>query len=54
MFCANCRVLPPDGLPTCAGRRHVDRFRYRSPPFLNPVDAAWNVMRENEQVPATK
>jgi Tfp pilus assembly protein PilX len=32
-----------------------DRFRYRSPPFfLNPVDAAWNVMRENEQVPATK
>jgi hypothetical protein len=40
---------------TCAGRRHVDRFRYRSPPFfLNPVDAAWNVMRENEQVPATK
>jgi Tfp pilus assembly protein PilX len=32
-----------------------DRFRYRSPPFfLNPVDAAWNVMRQNEQVPATK
>ncbi|MGH2969373.1 MAG: hypothetical protein ACRDK0_09955 [Solirubrobacteraceae bacterium] len=30
-----------------------DRLRYRSPPFfLNPVDAAWSVVRSNEQVPA--
>ena len=30
-----------------------DRLRYRSPPFfLNPVDAAWEVVRSNEQVPA--
>jgi hypothetical protein len=30
-----------------------DRLRYRSPPFfLNPVDAAWTVVRSNEQVPA--
>jgi hypothetical protein len=30
-----------------------DRLRYRSPPFfLNPVDAAWSVIRSNEQVPA--
>jgi hypothetical protein len=30
-----------------------DRLRYRSPPFfLNPVDAAWGVIRSNEQVPA--
>ena len=30
-----------------------DRLRYRSPPFfLNPVDAAWGVVRSNEQVPA--
>jgi hypothetical protein len=30
-----------------------DRLRYRSPPsFLDPVDAAWNVLRTNEQVPA--
>ena len=32
-----------------------DRLRYRSPPFfLDPVSAAWGVVRENEQVPATK
>jgi Tfp pilus assembly protein PilX len=30
-----------------------DRFRYRSPPyFLNPVDSAWDVIRQHEQVPA--
>jgi Tfp pilus assembly protein PilX len=30
-----------------------DRLRYRSPPyFLNPIDAAWNIVRTNEQVPA--
>jgi hypothetical protein len=30
-----------------------DRLRYRSPPFfLPPVDAAWAVLRRNEQVPA--
>jgi hypothetical protein len=30
-----------------------DRLRYRSPPFfLNPVDAAWGIVRTNEQVPA--
>jgi len=32
-----------------------DRLRYRSPPFfLDPVSAAWGVVRQNEQVPATK
>ena len=32
-----------------------DRLRYRSPPyFLDPVAASWNVIRTNEQVPATK
>lgn len=31
-----------------------DRLRYRSPPFfLEPVAAAWNVIRINEQIPAT-
>jgi len=30
-----------------------DRLRYRSPPyFLNPVDAAWKVVKVTEQVPA--
>jgi hypothetical protein len=30
-----------------------DRLKYRSPPhFLNPVDSAWQIVRENEQVPA--
>jgi hypothetical protein len=30
-----------------------DRLRYRSPPFfLNPIDAAWGIVRSNEQVPA--
>jgi type II secretory pathway pseudopilin PulG len=30
-----------------------DRFRYRSPPyFVEPVAAAWRVLRTNEQVPA--
>jgi hypothetical protein len=30
-----------------------DRLRYRSPPyFLTPVDAAWKVIKLNEQVPA--
>jgi hypothetical protein len=30
-----------------------NRLRYRSPPyFLNPVDAAWSMVRSNEQVPA--
>jgi hypothetical protein len=30
-----------------------DRLKYRSPPhFLNPIDSAWQVVRENEQVPA--
>jgi hypothetical protein len=30
-----------------------DRLRYRSPPyFLQPLNAAWNVVRNNEQVPA--
>jgi hypothetical protein len=30
-----------------------DRLRYRSPPyFLSPVDAAWTVVRSNEQLPA--
>jgi hypothetical protein len=32
-----------------------DRLRYRSPPFfLNPVDAAWGIVRSNEQVPACR
>jgi type II secretory pathway pseudopilin PulG len=32
-----------------------DRLKYRSPPFfLNPIDAAWNIMRENELLPAAK
>jgi len=32
-----------------------DRLRYRSPPyFLDPVVAAWRVVRNNEQVPAAK
>jgi hypothetical protein len=30
-----------------------DRLRYRSPPyFLDPISAAWRVVRNNEQVPA--
>jgi Tfp pilus assembly protein PilX len=30
-----------------------DRLRYRSPPFfLDPISAAWGVVRQNEQVPA--
>jgi hypothetical protein len=32
-----------------------DRLRFRSPPyFLTPVDAAWKVIRTNEQVPAAR
>jgi hypothetical protein len=32
-----------------------DRLRYRSPPyFLDPVASSWNVIRTNEQLPATK
>jgi hypothetical protein len=32
-----------------------DRLRHRSPPyFLDPVKASWNLVRTNEQVPATK
>lgn len=32
-----------------------DRLHYRNPPyFLDPVQSAWNLIRENEQVPATK
>ena len=32
-----------------------DRFKYRSPPFfLTPIDAAWNIMRENEQQKAAR
>jgi type II secretory pathway pseudopilin PulG len=32
-----------------------DRLRYRSPPyFLDPIVAAWRVVRSNEQVPAAK
>lgn len=30
-----------------------DRLRYRSPPyFLDPISAAWRIVRSNEQVPA--
>jgi hypothetical protein len=33
--------------------QYDDRFRYRSPPyFVEPVAAAWRVLRTNEQVPA--
>ena len=33
--------------------KYDDRLKYRSPPhFLNPVDSAWQIVRENEQVPA--
>jgi Tfp pilus assembly protein PilX len=32
-----------------------DRLKYREPPFfLDPVQSAWRVARQNEQVPATK
>jgi len=32
-----------------------DRLRFRSPPyFLDPVKASWNLIRTNEQVPASK
>jgi hypothetical protein len=32
-----------------------DRLKYRSPPyFLDPVSAAWRVIRANEQVPAAR
>jgi hypothetical protein len=32
-----------------------DRLRYREPPyFLDPVQSAWRVARQNEQVPATE
>jgi hypothetical protein len=32
-----------------------DRLRYREPPyFLDPVQAAWRIARQNEQVPAQK
>jgi hypothetical protein len=31
-----------------------DRLKYRNPPlFLNPLNAAWKLLRTNEQVPAT-
>ena len=31
------------------------RLRYRSPPFfLDPISAAWRIIRANEQVPASK
>jgi hypothetical protein len=33
--------------------KYDDRLKYRSPPFfLEPVSAAWNLVRTNEQVPA--
>jgi len=33
--------------------KYDDRLRYRSPPyFLDPISAAWRVVRNNEQVPA--
>ena len=29
-----------------------DRLRYREPPyFLDPVQSAWQIIRQNEQVP---
>lgn len=32
-----------------------DRLRYREPPyFLDPVQAAWRIARQNEQIPATR
>ncbi len=32
-----------------------DRLRYREPPyFLDPVQAAWRIARQNEQVPAQR
>jgi hypothetical protein len=32
-----------------------DRLRYREPPyFLDPVQAAWRIARQNEQIPAQK
>jgi hypothetical protein len=32
-----------------------DELRYRSPPFfLDPLQAAWRVVRANEQVPAAE
>lgn len=47
----------PVGLVSGSGYDKVygydDRFRYRSPPyFVEPVAAAWRVLRTNEQVPA--
>jgi len=35
--------------------RYNDRLKFREPPFfLDPVQSAWRVARQNEQVPATK
>jgi hypothetical protein len=54
----------PVGMFTGAGTRihgyaknynYDDRLRYRSPPyFLEPVKAAWKIVRNNEQVPAAE
>ena len=48
---------PRDGRPNQSGfikdYNYDERLRFRSPPyFLTPVDAAWKVIRTNEQVPA--
>ena len=30
-----------------------DRLRYREPPFfIDPVQSAWQIVRQNEQIPA--
>jgi hypothetical protein len=35
--------------------KYDSRLRYRSPPFfLDPISAAWRIIRANEQVPAPK
>ena len=35
--------------------KYDKRLRYRSPPFfLDPISAAWRIIRANEQVPAPR
>jgi Tfp pilus assembly protein PilX len=49
---------PSTGLTTSGyvkDYNYDDRLRYRSPPFfLDPISAAWRIIRANEQVPAPK
>lgn len=51
--CSGCDGRPRTGY--IKNYNYDDRLRFREPPnFLNPVQASWRIIRQVEQVPATK